>query len=208
MTETTFDPNGLEPATTYYWRVDELLGGNAIQTGPVWTFTTFLPVDDFESYTDDEGSRIYQTWIDGLADGSSGSTVGYVDAPFAEQKTVHGGLQAMPLDYNNIEAPFFSEAERQFDPAQDWTVHDVNTLVLYFRGRTLNSPDRLYVALEDASKHRAVVELPRGGQVGRRCQVDRLEDSVERICRRGPGPHPEDEHRPAAGTTRVPAARD
>ena len=66
----------------------------------------------------------------------------------------------MPLDYNNIDAPFFSEAERQFDPAQDWTVHDVNTLVLYFRGRTLNSPDRLYVALEDASRHRAVVDFP------------------------------------------------
>ena len=56
-----------------------------VKEGPVWSFTTVLPIDDFESYTDEEGSRIYQTWLDGLSDRSSGSTVGNIDAPFAEQ---------------------------------------------------------------------------------------------------------------------------
>ena len=82
----------------------------------------YLIVDDFESYTDEEGNRIYQTWIDGFADDSSGSTVGHMDPPFAERTIVHGGRQSMPLDCNNVKAPFYSEAWREFSPEQDWTV--------------------------------------------------------------------------------------
>ncbi len=152
-----FTPDGLDPAATYYWRVDELVAGGGVKTGPVWTFMTHLPIDDFESYTDDEGGRIYQTWIDGYADKSSGSTVGHIDAPFAEQQIVHGGMQSMPLDYNNIDAPFFSEAQREFDPVQDWTINDVNTLVLIVRGKVTNSPTLLYITVEDASRKAGTV---------------------------------------------------
>ena len=35
----TFNPGTLEVETTYYWRVDELNGGNVV-TGDVWSFTT------------------------------------------------------------------------------------------------------------------------------------------------------------------------
>jgi hypothetical protein len=162
LTETTFAPGTLEPVTTYYWRVDELIAGGGLKAGPVWSFTTCLPIDDFESYNDDEGkgTRIYETWLDGYADASSGSTVGYTDPPFAEQTIVHGGLQSMPLDYNNINEPFYSEALREFDGAQDWTVGDVNTLVLYVYGRGINAPAALYVTLEDASRHAATVVCP------------------------------------------------
>jgi hypothetical protein len=159
LAETTFTPGPLDTVTTYYWRVDELKADGSTQAGPVWSFTTCLPVEDFESYTDKDGSRIYQTWIDGWTNGT-GSTVGYVQAPFAEQKIVHGGLQSMPLDYNNVKAPFYSEAERDFAPVQDWTVSDVNTLVLYVQGRMGNSAASLYVALSDASNHTAVVTYP------------------------------------------------
>ena len=159
--EATFAPGPLDAATTYYWRVDEAVAGGGTQTGPVWQFTTIMPVDDFESYTDnDDGTRIYQTWIDGYADQSSGSTVGHIDPPFAEQKIIHGGKQSMPLDYNNINAPFYSEAEREFAPAEDWTVNEVDTLVLYVRGQRINKAAPLYVAVEDASKHRASVVHP------------------------------------------------
>ena len=47
-----------------------------------------------------------------------------------EMKTTHTGdvwsfmTQAMPLDYNNPKAPFYSEVEREFAPGQDWTVND------------------------------------------------------------------------------------
>jgi hypothetical protein len=156
LTEATFALAGLESLKTYYWRVDETVSGGGVKTGPVWSFTTTLPIDDFESYTDDEGNRIYEAWIDGWTN-STGSTVGYSKAPFAEQKIVHGGKQSMPLDYNNVATPFYSEAEREFAPTEDWTAGGVDTLILYVRGRAGNSQAPLYVTLEDASKHTATV---------------------------------------------------
>ncbi len=148
----------------YSWRIDEVDADGAIHRGNVWEFTVpdYLIVDDFERYTDEEGtnSRIYETWIDGYSDGSSGSTVGYVNPPFAEQGIVHSGGQSMPFDYNNLEGPSFSEAVRIFDSAQDWTVYGVDTLTLYFRGKVTNGADGLYVALEDAGGTLAIVMHP------------------------------------------------
>jgi len=164
LTETTFALTGLESLTTYYWRVDETVSGGSVKTGPVWSFTTTSPVDDFESYTDDEGSRIYETWIDGWTNGT-GSTVGYSNAPFAEQKVIHGGKQSLPLDYNNIATPFYSEAVREFASTQDWTAGGADTLILYVRGRAGNSQAPLYVTLEDASKHVATVVHPDAASV-------------------------------------------
>jgi len=47
-------PYGLEPGTTYYWKVDEVEADGATTGGDVWSFTTadYTPfiVDDFESY--------------------------------------------------------------------------------------------------------------------------------------------------------------
>jgi hypothetical protein len=162
LTETTFDPCGLESTMSYFWRVDELLATGAIKTGPVWSFTTCLPVDDFESYNDDEGkgTRIYETWVDGYSDSSSGSTVGNIEPPFAEQTIVRGGKQSMPMDYNNVNTPFYSEAYREFSPLQDWTVSDVNLLTIWVRGKAKNSPGPLYVTLQDASNHAARVPGP------------------------------------------------
>jgi hypothetical protein len=154
-----FAPGVLESLTTYYWRVDETPAAGAVRTGPVWAFTTCLPVDDFESYTDDEGSRIYETWIDGWTNGT-GSTVGNTQAPFAEQTIVHGGKQSMPLDYNNVKSPFYSEAEQEFTPTQDWTAGGSTTLVLYVRGRSGNAQTQLYIAVEDASKKIGIVAYP------------------------------------------------
>jgi hypothetical protein len=162
LTETTFVPTDLESLTTYYWRVDEVVAGGVVKAGPVWSFVTVLPVDDFESYTDDLDTKatIFDTWIDGLTNGLSGSTVGYAQAPFAEQKIVHAGKQSMPLDYNNVVTPFYSETEREFTPAEDWTADGVDTLILFVRGQTGNAPAPLYVRLEDASKSTATVVHP------------------------------------------------
>jgi hypothetical protein len=154
-----FAPGALESLTTYYWRVDETPAGGAVRAGPVWKFTTCLSVDDLEGYTDDEGSRIYEAWIDGWTNGT-GSTVGYPTAPFAEQKIVHGGKQSMPLDYNNVKSPFYSEAEREFSPVEDWTAGAASTLILYVRGRAGNAPAQLYLAVEDASKKVGIVMYP------------------------------------------------
>ena len=125
----------------YFWRVDEINTDGTMTKGKVWTFTVtdYLIVDDFESYNDEEnqGTRIYETWIDGVTNGTT-STVGNWDPPFAERTIVHGGRQSMPLDYNNLNSPYYAEAERMWDQPQDWTLNDANTLVVYFRGRALS----------------------------------------------------------------------
>ena len=155
LADPTFTPGALESLTAYYWRVDETIAGGTVRAGPVWKFTTCLPVDDFESYTDDEGSRIYETWIDGWTNGT-GSMVGNAQAPFAERTIVHGGTQSMPLDYNNVKSPFYSEAEREFSPVEDWTAEGVDTLTLFFRGSASNGAGKLYVAVEDSTGKVAV----------------------------------------------------
>jgi len=156
----TFESGDLEWGKTYYWRVDEVNSADAASpwTGAVWSFTTanFLVVDDFESYTDDEGNRIYQTWIDGLTN-TNGSQVGYMDAPFAEQTIVHGGYQSMPISYDNAKTPWYSEAVRAWTTPQDWTVNGGNTLVLYVRGAAANTAQPLYLVVEDKAAHTAVV---------------------------------------------------
>ncbi len=136
----------------YFWRVDEVeADGTTIHTGDVRRFTVpaYLPVDDFEAYNDEEnqGTRIYETWIDGQTN-NTGATVGYWDPPFAERIMVHSGLQALPLDYNNIVSPFYSEAYREFTPVQNWTADGTDTLSLWFKGqavRFLQQPDGTYV---------------------------------------------------------------
>ncbi len=166
LASTTFDPGELEWGKTYYWRIDEV-GASGTQKGSVWSFTAadFLVVDDFESYTDekDTNSRIYETWLDGWVN-DNGSQVGYTDPPFAELAIVHSGNQSMPMDYNNVVAPYYySEAERSWDTAQDWTINGVDTLTLYIRGRTSNTPDQLYVVLEDSTGRAATVVYPDAG---------------------------------------------
>jgi len=137
ITSGSFDPGPLEFGKTYYWKVAEVneTATPKVWEGDMWSFSTAesFVVDDFESYTDAEGSRIYETWVDGWTNGT-GSTVGYVQAPFAERTILHGGKQSMPLDYNNAKSPFYSEAERTWDKAQDWTANGADTLTLYFRG--------------------------------------------------------------------------
>ncbi len=139
VSATSYDPGPMIFGTNYYWKVAEANEAEtpSVWEGDLWSFTTaeYAVVDDFESYTDniEAGETIWQTWLDGLTNGT-GSTVGYWEAPFAEQTIVHGGNQSMPLDYNNINPPYYSEAERSFDPPQDWTTNGADTLSLYVRG--------------------------------------------------------------------------
>ncbi len=133
----------LEFGSTYYWQVVEVNEADATPawTGDVWSFSTeeYASIDGFEAYTDDieSGMAIFDTWIDGWIN-DNGSTVGYFDAPFAEKTIVHSGGQSMPLAYDNTDSPFYSEAERTFDAAQNWTGNGADTMVLYVRG---NAPD-------------------------------------------------------------------
>ncbi len=141
-------PDGIKYDATYYWRVDET-DATSTWEGDVWSFSTlpYAVVDDFESYTDDidAGEAIFLTWIDGWTN-ENGSTVGYFDAPFAEQTIVHGGRQSMPLFYDNADSTV-AEAEYTFD-AQDWTANGLKSLSLYFHGDADNA-GQLYVKIND-----------------------------------------------------------
>ena len=151
----SYDAGNLEWNTTYYWRIDEANNTNADSpwTGPLWSFTTanFLIIDDMESYNDlneDEpgSNRIYLAWIDGFDNPAiNGSVVGYPNPPFAEQTIVHGGLQSMPMTYDNAVGK--SEATSVLTSNRDWTVNGVNTLTIWFRGNSANAAENLYVAL-------------------------------------------------------------
>jgi len=155
VTEASHGPLSLDLGTTYYWKINEVNMAETPTTlkGDVWNFTTpdFLVVDDFELYNDldigEPGSnRIYLAWIDGWDIPANGSQAGYTEPPFAEQTIVHGGAQSMPLFYNNTGTATYSEAERTFAAAQDWTKAGVTTLALYFRGAEGNT-GQIYVKI-------------------------------------------------------------
>ncbi len=135
VAEASFSPDALDFGTTYYWRVDEV--GDELWAGELWSFSTqeFKLIDGFEDYTDDieAGEAIFDTWFDGWVN-DTGSTVGYFNAPFAEKTIVNSGSQSMPLQYDNSEAPY-SEAQRTFESAQDWTVNGADTLRLFVSGQ-------------------------------------------------------------------------
>jgi hypothetical protein len=143
----------LQWSTTYYWRIDEV--NPAEPDGPwkgaVWSFTTanYIPVDDFEDYTDDVGSRIFQTWKDGYgyttpppgyAGNGTGSGVGNSVPPYTEQTIFHGGGQSgqsLSMAYDNSGATGkarYSETFREWATPQNWTRNDVKALMLYVRG--------------------------------------------------------------------------
>jgi Concanavalin A-like lectin/glucanases superfamily len=170
----SFDPGKLAWQTTYYWRVDEVnnLNPDSSWKGPLWSFTTadFIVVDDFEDY-DVGNNEIWWAWKDGLGyaahdtepaypGNGTGSAVGDETTPsYTEEKIVHGGGQSMPFSYDNNKQGYanYSQVERTLSYPRDWTEHGVNALVLWFRGRSSNSAERLYVAIANGTGAPAVV---------------------------------------------------
>jgi len=150
----------------YFWRIDEVEADETVHAGNIWRFTVpdYLVVEDFESYSNEVGSRVFEKWIDGIGftlpepghpGNDTGAAVGHdvwsVDSPYfegtiMETANVHGGGQAMPIYYDNTFAAGPSEADLTFTPAQNWTVEGVTTLVVYFRGEADNTGD-LYVKI-------------------------------------------------------------
>ena len=161
LADSSYSAGSLDLGTTYYWRVDEVNDALIPPTwqGDLWSFATreYLVIDDMESY-DDEDNRIYDTWLDGWVN-ETGSTVGHMDAPFAERTIVNGGDQSMPLEYANDAAPFYSEAELEIGGA-DWTAGQADTLRLYVYGGVDNGAGTLYVAVADTAGSVAVATHP------------------------------------------------
>ena len=147
----SYDPGKLMLETTYYWRIDEVNGVNPDSpwTGNVWSFTTsdFFVLDNFEIY-DANDNQIWYSWHDGLGYGmpgippffagnGTGAAVGdEATASFTEETIVNGGLQSMPLSYDNNKQGYakYSEAELTLSDIRDWTAEGVAELSLWFRG--------------------------------------------------------------------------
>jgi hypothetical protein len=157
----SYDPGLLDADTTYYWRVDEVNAQGNTATGPIWVFTTgsFLLVEDFDSYTDNDadGEAIWQTWIDGFGIADNGAQVGYLMPPYAEQSIVHGGSQSMPLLYVNEAGVTNSEASMTLTAPRDWTQASVAELSLWFRGGSSNAAEPLYAAVSNSAGVPAIV---------------------------------------------------
>jgi len=136
VSRATFTPDALDFGTTYYWRADAV--GDETWSGGLWSFATqeYELIDGFETYTDDvdAGETIFDTWLDGWVN-ETGSTVGYLEEPFAERTIVRTGAQSMPLQYDNTTSPFYSETSRTFASPQDWTVYGADTVRLFVAGQ-------------------------------------------------------------------------
>ncbi|MBN1509405.1 MAG: discoidin domain-containing protein [Sedimentisphaerales bacterium] len=162
VSEHSYDlgPMDLGLGNVYHWKVDEV---NKVETpdvwaGSLWSFSTpeFLVVDDFEAYTNDSPKRVFQTWVDGLGfspdeyflngnpGNDSGAIVGYDPSvgDVMEMTIVHGGMQSVPIEYNNVNSPYYSEAERTWETPQDWTAHGAEILRIFFRGNPLRFEDK------------------------------------------------------------------
>ncbi len=149
--EESYDPGKLLLETTYYWRIDEVNGVNPDSpwTGNVWSFTTsdFFVIDDFEIY-DANDNQIWFSWHDGLGYGTpgtanyfagngTGAAVGDENTlSYTEETIVHGGLQSMPVVYDNNKQGYsmYSEVEYTLVDQRDWTEQGITELSLWFRG--------------------------------------------------------------------------
>lgn len=140
----------LSLGSVYYWQINEV---NDAKPMPVWSsevmnFSTIemLVIDRMETYKDEEGFWIWQTWADGYEDPSlNGATVGHGDLP--ETEIYRSAGQSMPLFFDNSTAPT-SIAKRTLDQADDitdWTKSQI--LVLYVHGDPANTGGELYVAV-------------------------------------------------------------
>ena len=142
-----YDPGALNLDATYYWQINAVQEAESWE-GALWSFATqeHLVVDDFESYTDDidAGEAIFDTWLDGWVN-DTGSTVGHLQSPFAEQTIVRSGRQSMPLFYDNTEA---AVSEADLELAADWTANGIQSLTLYFYGDPDNT-GQLYVKINN-----------------------------------------------------------
>jgi len=145
----------LELGRTYYWKIVEVNQAAAPSAwdSDLWSFSTreYVPIDDFEGYTNDSPNRVFQTWIDGWgfsADeffptgnpgNATGSMIGYDPelGSIVETTIIHGGKQSMPVEYNNVNPPYYSEIQRTWETPQDWTLNGADTLQVWFRGNPI-----------------------------------------------------------------------
>ncbi|MHC4434032.1 MAG: LamG domain-containing protein [Planctomycetota bacterium] len=135
----------------YYWRIDEVEADGTVDAGTIWKFTVpdHLIVDNFESYNDIDppdpaSNTIFGSWLDGFGVPTNGAITASDLPPYAEQVTVHSGVQSMRYDYDTN--MMISESTLTVT-RRDWTERGVTKLSLWFGGAAGNAADRMFIAL-------------------------------------------------------------
>jgi hypothetical protein len=170
-TQASYAPGALDYGQLYHWKIVEVNDAEtpAAWESDIWEFQTaeYMVAEDFESYTNNSPDRVFQTWIDGWGfsaddfypDGNPGNGTGasaghdiwtpgtpHYEGSIMETVVVNNGRQALPMYYDNTAAPFYSEVERTFTPAQNWQAHGLKTMSLFFRGQAGNT-GQLYIKI-------------------------------------------------------------
>ncbi len=115
---------------------------------------SFKILDDFENYTDEEGSEIFMTWLDGFDDpATNGGLSSHNVPPFAEQGiTRNNSFQSMPFRYSNGPARNSEVTLPLQGEDRDWSADAL--LRFWYHGQETNagSPsDQLFVHITDAA---------------------------------------------------------
>ncbi len=147
-TTNTIDPGPLDLGATYFWKVVEVNDAEepTAWDSALWSFTAqeYVTIDGFETYTEEEGSLVFEAWIDGYGVTSNGSQVGHNDPPYVETAIRHSGAKSMPFSYGNTGGATMSEAELTLTPSANWTGYGIQSLSLSFAG-TPDSDGQLYL---------------------------------------------------------------
>jgi len=152
---------------SYYWRVDEHNSVYGDSKGNIWSFQirNYLIVDDFESYNEMD-NLVTDTWKDGVRllpppyyfEFVNGALIGlsYSKAEPAQPAKDTQGLGYSYMNDGSLGTPYYSEAEREFEPPVDWTLYNIKALVLYFYGdpnADANVPyNQMYMRLGDKTQ--------------------------------------------------------
>jgi hypothetical protein len=155
QTLTTYTAQWLELGKTYYWRVDDVIGGE-VRTGEVLSFTAdSIAVDTFREYFDTD--MLKSQWVCFYND-----TTNFI----ALSNTEGVDSKAMRINYNNFTTTmplsmYRVEATHQFDTAADMTMGgQVSLLTVVFRGIADNQEDPIYVRLEDSLAQTSQIDHP------------------------------------------------
>jgi hypothetical protein len=155
----SIDPYGatgfLKMDTTYYWRVDEVIGGTP-QKGEVWSFKTaaYCEIENWDSYADTDALR--EVWKDY-----------YTQDPYTSAEVyVEYGIDgnSMRYWYRNDLTPYYSEANATManlgvDP--NWQGMGAAALSVWFYGDETNlTTEPMYIILTDGNSQTAAVTYP------------------------------------------------
>ncbi|HUW18785.1 MAG TPA: LamG-like jellyroll fold domain-containing protein [Sedimentisphaerales bacterium] len=159
-------PDLLTLGESYYWRVDEHNSVYGDSKGNIWSFSipNYLVIDDFESYNEAD-NLLTDTWSDGIRfvppyyfEYVNGAIISlsYSQAEPAQPARNKQGLWYFYMNNGSSDTPYYSEAEREFEPPRDWTLYNIKALVLYFYGdptSDANVPyNQMYVTLGDKTQ--------------------------------------------------------